>query len=141
MPERFRVSWSVELESEHPLEAVRQAFNLLWLADTRPTRFDVGFLEENGAVRYFLPVELGKENPLGWPQARIEGQSVCCGHCGSDRTQYREDVTRHAALFAENGIARYDPDDFEYYELGCDGHVICEGCGRESGLPDRFENG
>ena len=64
---------------------------------------------------------------------------VLCGHCGSEKTYYVEEVGQYGPLWAKNGRPCCWSGDLEVDEVGDDPHVLCFGCGLESRLPPDFQ--
>jgi hypothetical protein len=135
----YDVTWTVKITSTDPVSAAREAYEMFRTAGRRPTRFEVAYNHPGCELRYTHPVELGKENPLGRPDAVIDEKFIRCGHCESENTRYMEDVRQCAPLGVEDGVAVGYSADFERDELGEDPHVICLSCGLESKLPASFD--
>jgi len=135
----YHVTWTVTVASTDPVSAAREAYEMLRTLEKRPTRFEVAYSHPGCELRYSHPVELGRENPLGRPEATFDNDAVLCPHCGSDNTRYIEDVGQYAPLFVRNGRPVAWDGDLEQDEVGEDPRVLCLGCGLESRLPDSFD--
>lgn len=137
---RYTLTWMTEIEADCPLQAAREAYELLESPSTRPRRFTVSNpkLQEVLGPGQALAVELPKENPRGRLVARVEEDGVICPYCDSDNTHYVEDVGQYAPLSVEDGHPVCWGGDLEVDEEGDDPRVLCFGCGRDSELPPGF---
>jgi hypothetical protein len=84
-------------------------------------------------------IDVGNENPLGWPRAVIKDDDVCCGHCGSGNVYYLEDLTWYTRPWVDDGYGYFCDCDMMAYGAGIDPRISCEDCGWESRLPERFK--
>ena len=130
----YRVTWTADFEAEDPTDAARAALKLQREAEYAATVFMVAGVE--GIAER---VNLGTENPYGWPEATIENDHVCCSHCKSTFTKLVEEVSQGASLWARFGIAYAAATDLEQDDQGRDSRVVCGECDRISALPDLFE--
>lgn len=135
--QEYLITWTVEIEAETPLEAVREALRCQRDPYNMENLFGVGYYKDNRW--HDEEIDLGYDNPLGRPPATIDGTVVRCWYCGSAETEYLEDVGRHAPLFAKDGVAFCDSSLLETYEEGSDPRVVCALCRMESELPASFE--
>ncbi|HTG36533.1 MAG TPA: hypothetical protein VLB76_26750 [Thermoanaerobaculia bacterium] len=135
--QEFLITWTVEIEAETPLEAVREALRCQRDAYNMENLFGVGYYKDNRW--HDEEIDLGYDNPFGRPPAVIEGDEVCCGHCGSRNTRYLEDVGQRSFMWADNGTAYASKDSVTADFDGADPRVWCAECGGESELPNPFE--
>ncbi|HEY3569940.1 MAG TPA: hypothetical protein VGP73_18545 [Thermoanaerobaculia bacterium] len=139
MEQEYHVTVTLSVTTDDPATAAREAYDLLRFPRTRPTRFTVRYRQSGIDLEMKHPVELGTDNPLGRPDIRIEDGLVLCGHRGSEKTYYVEEVGQYGPLWVKNGHATCWSGDLEVDEVGDDPHVVCFGCGLESRLPPDFQ--
>lgn len=132
---KYRIIWTIDLEAESSLEAAIQALGIQRTPGSTATVFTVTSEETWVAEE----IDLGEDNPLHWPQSRIEEGSVLCGHCGSGDTFYVEDIGQYARLWAEDGVAFCSGGDLQADDDGDDPRVWCIGCNEVSLLPKPFQ--
>lgn len=141
MREGYQVTVLFVMNAESPVEAARATFVKLCSTDERPTRFEVSRTRYTGSLQetMSLPIELGKENPLGRPAVIARNDSVCCGHCGSSLVSYHDNVDRQTKLFAREGAVFVSRSDLEENGDGRDPLAWCRACQKESALPRSLE--
>lgn len=133
----YRVTWRIDVEADGPLDAARLAHEAQLDPDT------IGF--ESVEVGQLVGEEYVPEGYVltfpgaDRPQARIEGEEVCCGHCGSSDVRYLEDIGQHGLFFVRDGIAVVDGSNLSTDDNGNDPRVWCTDCGDESELPQPFQ--
>jgi hypothetical protein len=133
----YRVTWRVDVEADGPLDAAKAARTVLLGPDTIGFEsVEIGRLvgEEYVPEGYVLTFP-GTERP----QARIEDENVCCGHCGSSDVRYLEDIGQHGRFFVRDGIAWVDGSSLIADDDGNDPRVWCVDCSEESDLPEPFQ--
>jgi uncharacterized CHY-type Zn-finger protein len=130
---KYHVTWAIDLEADSPQGAAIQALGIQRTPGSSATVFSIA--HDAGGEFVTEEIDLGEENPFHWPQARIENESVICGHCGSGETFYVEDVGQYARLWAEDGVAFCSGGDLQPDEDGDDPRVWCITCNKVSVLP------
>jgi hypothetical protein len=133
----FQITWTIEVEADTPLAAAREALRCQRDPYNMATEFEVTYANEGRVVTE--EIDLGYDNPFGWPEATIEGNEVCCGHCGSKDTRYLEDAGRYSFMWAEHGTAYSQKTALTTDYEGENPRVWCAECSKESTLPDPFE--
>jgi hypothetical protein len=135
----FRVVWEIDLEADNALEAAQAALEAQRRSRVSVFDFNVTPTLPDGGSGSSQAVRLPEDNPLGRPLATVCHEDVCCGHCGSVRTYYVEDVGQYAPMWSRYGIAFADSGDLEPDEDGNDPRVWCLNCNGESVLPLLFQ--